>query len=234
MLNVNSIDVYHGDIQALKKVSFRAEANQIISMVGSNGAGKTTTLLTISGFHRSTSGSITFEEVRIDRLGPHEIVELGLVQVPEGRMIFYDMTAMENLEMGCYSSRARKNFQESLAEVMDLFPILNDRKNQMAGTLSGGEQQMLAIGRGLMARPKLLMLDEPSQGLAPIIVDNIFTVIKAIKERGTSIMLVEQNIFHALSISNMAYVIENGEIIMEGKGEELLGDERIKEAYLGL
>lgn len=233
MLHVNAIDVYYGDIQALKKVSLNAGENQIISMVGSNGAGKTTTLMTISGFNRSTSGSITFEELRIDRLGPHEIVELGLVQVPEGRMIFYDMTVLENLEMGCYSSRARKNFQKALKEVMELFPILDDRKNQLAGTLSGGEQQMLAIGRGLMAQPKLLMLDEPSLGLAPIIVENIFNVLETIRDRKTSILLVEQDVFHALSISNMAYVIENGEVIMEGKGEEMLRDERIKEAYLG-
>jgi len=234
MLGVNDIDVYYGDIQALKKVSLRAEENQIISMVGSNGAGKTTTLMTISGFNRTTSGTISFDELRIDRLGPHEIVELGLIHVPEGRMVFYDMTVMENLEMGCYSSRARKNSQNSLKEVMDLFPILRDRENQLAGTLSGGEQQMLAIGRGLMAQPRLLMLDEPSLGLAPLVVEMIFEVIKTIREKGTSILLVEQDVFHALSISNTAYVIENGEIVMEGRGEEILKDERIKEAYLGL
>lgn len=234
MLRVDAIDVYYGDLQALKKVSLSAGEKQIVSMVGSNGAGKTTSLMAISGFNRITSGSITFEEMRIDRLEPYKIVELGIIQIPEGRMLFSEMTVIENLEMGCYSQKARKNYRNSLKEVMELFPILSERKNQLAGTLSGGEQQMLSIGRGIMGQPKLLMLDEPSLGLAPLIVEAIFEVIKAINERGPSILLVEQNVFYALSISSMAFVIENGEIIMGGKGEEVLMDGRIREAYFGL
>jgi branched-chain amino acid transport system ATP-binding protein len=234
MLNVDAIDVYYGDLQAVKGVSFKVGKDQIISLVGSNGAGKTTTLNAISGLNRIASGSIHFGETNIGRFGSHRIVDLGIIQVPEGRMLFPEMTVLENLEMGCYSLRARKNFQNSLEEVIRLFPILTERKDQLAGTLSGGEQQMLAIGRGLMARPTVLMLDEPSLGLAPLVVQEIIEVIKTIRERGTSVLLVEQNVYHALSISDLAYILENGEVVMEGKGEELLKNEKVKKAYLGL
>jgi branched-chain amino acid transport system ATP-binding protein len=234
MLNIDAIDVYYGDLQAVKEVSFQVGKDQIVSLVGSNGAGKTTTLNAISGLHRPRSGSICFGELNIERRGSHQIVELGIIQVPEGRMLFPEMTVMENLEMGCYSLRARKNFKGSLQEVINLFPILAERKEQLAGTLSGGEQQMLAIGRGLMAQPKVLMLDEPSLGLAPLVVEEIIETIKAIRTRGTAILLVEQNVFHALSISDRAYILENGEIVMEGKGEELLKNEKVRKAYLGL
>jgi branched-chain amino acid transport system ATP-binding protein len=234
MLNIDAIGVYYGDLQAVKEVSFQVGKDQIVSLVGSNGAGKTTTLNAISGLHRPRSGSICFGELNIERRGSHQIVELGIIQVPEGRMLFPEMTVMENLEMGCYSLRARKNFKGSLQEVINLFPILAERKEQLAGTLSGGEQQMLAIGRGLMAQPKVLMLDEPSLGLAPLVVEEIIETIKAIRTRGTAILLVEQNVFHALSISDRAYILENGEIVMEGKGEELLKNEKVRKAYLGL
>jgi len=234
MLRVNAIDVSYGSLQAVRKVSFDVEKNQIVSLVGSNGAGKTTIMMAISGFNSVTSGSITFEEKPIQQLGPHEIVDLGLVLVPEGRMIFPEMTVLENLEMGSYSSRARKGMNESMVEVIKLFPILENRKKQMAGTLSGGEQQMLAIGRGLMAKPKLLMLDEPFLGLSPIVGEQIFETIEAIKGRGIPILLVEQNAVRALSSSNQACIIENGEIIMRGEGPELMKDERVKKAYLGL
>jgi branched-chain amino acid transport system ATP-binding protein len=234
MLNVDAIDVYYGDLQAVKRVSFQVGKDQIVSLVGSNGAGKTTTLNAISGLNRIASGSIHFGETNIGRYRSHQIVDLGIVQVPEGRLLFPEMTVMENLEMGCFSLRARKNFKTSLDEVIRLFPILTERQQQLAGTLSGGEQQMLAIGRGLMARPTVLMLDEPSLGLAPLVVEEIIETIKTIRARGTAILLVEQNILHALSISDRAYILENGGIVMEGKGEELLRNEEVKKAYLGL
>jgi branched-chain amino acid transport system ATP-binding protein len=234
MLNVEAIDVYYGDLQAVKGVSFQVGKDQIVSLVGSNGAGKTTTLNAISGLNRIASGSIRFGEENIGRYRSHQIVDLGIVQVPEGRLLFPEMTVMENLEMGCFSLRARKNFKTSLDEVIRLFPILTERQQQLAGTLSGGEQQMLAIGRGLMARPTVLMLDEPSLGLAPLVVEEIIETIKTIRARGTAILLVEQNILHALSISDRAYILENGGIVMEGKGEELLRNEEVKKAYLGL
>jgi branched-chain amino acid transport system ATP-binding protein len=234
MLNVEAIDVYYGDLQAVKGVSFQVGKDQIVSLVGSNGAGKTTTLNAISGLNRIASGSIHFGETNIGRCRSHQIVDLGIVQVPEGRMLFPEMTVMENLEMGCFSLRARKDFKDSLQEVIKLFPILTERQQQLAGTLSGGEQQMLAIGRGLMARPTVLMLDEPSLGLAPLVVEEIIETIKTIRTRGTAILLVEQNVFHALSISDRAYILENGRMVMEGQGEELLKNEEVKKAYLGL
>jgi branched-chain amino acid transport system ATP-binding protein len=234
MLNVEAIDVYYGDLQAVKGVSFQVGKDQIVSLVGSNGAGKTTTLNAISGLNRIASGSIHFGKTNIGRCRSHQIVDLGIVQVPEGRMLFPEMTVMENLEMGCFSLRARKDFKDSLQEVIKLFPILTERQQQLAGTLSGGEQQMLAIGRGLMARPTVLMLDEPSLGLAPLVVEEIIETIKTIRTRGTAILLVEQNVFHALSISDRAYILENGRMVMEGQGEELLKNEEVKKAYLGL
>jgi branched-chain amino acid transport system ATP-binding protein len=234
MLRINAIDIFYGKLQAVKKASFCVGTNQIVSLVGSNGAGKTTIMMTISGFNKVSSGTITFDGKSIERLGQHEIVEQGLVLVPEGRMIFPEMSVLENLQMGAYSLRAREKMTESMEDVMKLFPILKDRINQMAGQLSGGQQQMLAIGRGLMARPKLLMLDEPYLGLSPIMGEQIFETIEAIRARGIPILLVEQNAVRALSCSDNAYIIENGEIIMEGKGKELVKDERVKKAYLGL
>ena len=234
MLKVDAIDVYYGDLQAVKRVSFQVGKDQIVSLVGSNGAGKTTTLNAISGLNRIASGSIHFGDTNIGRRRSHQIVDLGIIQVPEGRLLFPEMTVMENLEMGCFSLRARKDFKNSLEEVIRLFPILTERQQQLAGTLSGGEQQMLAIGRGLMARPTVLMLDEPSLGLAPLVVEEIIETIKIIRTRGTAILLVEQNVLHALSISDRAYILENGRMVMEGQGEELLKNEEVKKAYLGL
>jgi branched-chain amino acid transport system ATP-binding protein len=234
MLEVESLSVSYGDLVAVKEASFQVDNNQVVSLVGSNGAGKTTLIRALSGLNRLTSGTVLFEGRRIDRMKPHEIVEQGLIQTPEGRWLFSEMTVRENLEMGAYSSRSRGVLKETMEEVFSLFPVLNKRENQISGTLSGGEQQMLAIGRSLMAKPKLLILDEPSLGLAPIIVEEIFKVVETIKSQNTSILLVEQNVFHSLSISEMAYVIENGKIVMSGPGPDILQDDRIKEAYLGL
>lgn len=234
MLQVDSVDTYYGDLQALFGVSLHIEEKEVISIVGSNGAGKTTTINVISGMLRCSSGKIEFLGKRIDTLPPHRIVEEGIVQIPEGRQLFPKMKVMENLVMGAYTRQARTRIKENLEMVLELFPILKERKDQPAGSLSGGEQQMLAIGRALMARPKLLMLDEPSLGLAPILVKQVFDTVKSINEFGTTILLVEQNVFNALSISDRGYVLENGRIIMEGEGKEILENEKIKETYLGI
>ena len=234
MLQVDSVDTYYADLQALFGVSLHIEEKEVISIVGSNGAGKTTTINVISGMLRCSSGKIEFLGKRIDTLPPHRIVEEGIVQIPEGRQLFPKMKVMENLVMGAYTRQARTRIKENLEMVLELFPILKERKDQLAGSLSGGEQQMLAIGRALMARPKLLMLDEPSLGLAPILVKQVFDTVKSINEFGTTILLVEQNVFNALSISDRGYVLENGRIIMEGEGKEILENEKIKETYLGI
>lgn len=234
MLQVDSVDTYYGDLQALFGVSLHIEEKEVISIVGSNGAGKTTTINVISGMLRCSSGKIEFLGKRIDMLPPHRIVEEGIVQIPEGRQLFPKMKVMENLVMGAYTRQARTRIKANLEMVLELFPILKERKDQLAGSLSGGEQQMLAIGRALMARPKLLMLDEPSLGLAPILVKQVFDTVKSINEFGTTILLVEQNVFNALSISDRGYVLENGRIIMEGEGKEILENEKIKETYLGI
>lgn len=234
MLQVDSVDTYYGDLQALFGVSLHIKEKEVISIVGSNGAGKTTTINAISGMLRCSSGKIEFLGKRIDTLPPHRIVEEGIVQIPEGRQLFPKMKVMENLLMGAYTRQARTKIKENLETVLELFPILKERKNQLAGSLSGGEQQMLAIGRALMARPKLLMLDEPSLGLAPMMVKQVFDTVKSINEFGTTILLVEQNVFNALSISDRGYVLENGRIIMEGEGKEILENEKIKETYLGI
>ena len=234
MLQVDSVDTYYGDLQALFGVSLHIEEKEVISIVGSNGAGKTTTINVISGMLRCSSGKIEFLGKRIDTLPPHRIVEEGIVQIPEGRQLFPTMNVMENLVMGAYTRQARTKIKENLETVLELFPILKERKDQLAGSLSGGEQQMLAIGRALMARPKLLMLDEPSLGLAPMMVKQVFDTVKSINEFGTTILLVEQNVFNALSISDRGYVLENGRIIMEGEGKEILENEKIKETYLGI
>jgi branched-chain amino acid transport system ATP-binding protein len=234
VLKLENVSTHYGEVQALQKVSFRVIEGQIVSIIGSNGAGKTTTLNTISGVLRCSSGTIQFLERRIEHIPPYQIVELGLVQVPEGRLLFPYMTVSENLELGAFAHKARKEFKASCEMVFELFPILEQRKYQLAGTLSGGEQQMLAIGRGLMAKPKLLMLDEPSIGLAPLIVEQVFQTIKEINQRGISILLVEQNVFQSLVIAHRACVLENGVIILEGEGKEVLKDPQVKEAYMGI
>jgi branched-chain amino acid transport system ATP-binding protein len=234
LLQVDRISVFYGDIQALNGVSLRASAKEIASLVGGNGAGKTTLLRTISGLRRPASGSILFEEKRIHELPPYRIVELGISQVPEGRRVFPRMSALENLHMGSHIKEARRRREETLDWVFRLFPILRERGGQFAGTLSGGEQQMLAIGRGLMSRPKLLILDEPSLGLAPLVVKEIFEIITAINSDGTAILLVEQNVQRSLSICHRSYVLENGVIVLEGKGKELLQNEYMMKAFLGM
>lgn len=234
LLKLNNINTYYGDLQALYDVSFQMGEKEIVSIIGSNGAGKSTTLNTISGILRPSSGTIEFRGKRIEKFPTYRIVEMGLIQVPEARLIFPYMTILENLELGAYIHTARKRIKETLEIVFNLFPILKDRKKQLAGTLSGGEQQMLAISRGMMARPKLLILDEPSLGLSPKLVDQIFDTIKKINKEGVSILLVEQNVFDSLLIANRGYVLENGRIILEGKGKELLNNEIVKKTYLGI
>ncbi len=233
MLRVENINVYYGAIHALKNVSLEVEAGSIVTLIGANGAGKTTTLKTISGILRPRTGAIFFENQDITRLPPQAIVGLGISQVPEGRRIFPSMSVLENLEMGAYLRRDKEGIKKDLEMVFARFPRLLERKKQIAGTLSGGEQQMLAIGRALMARPRLLLLDEPSMGLAPLLVREIFDIIKGINSQGTTILLVEQNAHMALSIADKAYVVETGEIVLEGPARELMESEEVKKAYLG-
>jgi branched-chain amino acid transport system ATP-binding protein len=221
-------------MQALKDISLTVKEGEIVSVIGSNAAGKSTLLNAISRIIRSKSGYIDFFGERIDGLPSHKIVGKGIVQIPEGRKIFYPMTVLENLILGSYLPVAKKLREKNLEEVLDLFPILEERKNQLAGTLSGGEQQMLAIGRGMMSNPKLLMLDEPSLGLSPLLVNQIFNVTKEINQRGTTILLVEQNVVQALSLADQAYVLENGRIVLEGPGKNLLSDKRVQTAYLAM
>ncbi|MGA2956275.1 MAG: ABC transporter ATP-binding protein [Thermodesulfobacteriota bacterium] len=234
MLKLENVITHYGDVQALQKVSFKVEEGQIVSIIGSNGSGKSTTLNTISGVLACSSGTIIFHDQRINQTPPHQIVEAGIVQVPEGRRLFPYMTVYENLKLGSFNSRGRTALRESIQEAYQYFPILAERRNQMAGTLSGGEQQMLAIGRGLMAKPKLLMLDEPSLGLAPLVVEQVFETVKKINLQKITILLVEQDVFEALALADWAYVLENGSISMEGGAEELLNNPQVKEAYLGI
>ena len=235
MLTLGQIDIYYGNIQALWKVSLAVEGGEIITIVGSNGAGKSTILRGITGLIKPRRGSITFDSRRIDALSPDEIVRRGVSMVPEGRELFPRMTVLENLELGAaYIDRAYGQTTASLEWVLALFPVLRERSKQQAGTLSGGEQQMLAIGRALMSRPKLLMLDEPSLGLAPLLVADVFRTVQQINQEGVTILLVEQNVRQSLSLAHRAYVLENGRIVMEGKGKELIADKHVKEAYLGL
>jgi branched-chain amino acid transport system ATP-binding protein len=233
MLDIVGIDVYYGAIHALKNLSLKVEQGSIVTLIGANGAGKTTTLKTISGLLRAKNGSIIFKNQDITRLAPEKIVALGISQVPEGRRVFSSMSVLENLETGAYLRRDKKAIASDLEEVFTRFPRLLERRKQMAGTLSGGEQQMLAIGRALMARPQLMLMDEPSMGLAPLLVKEIFEIIKEINSRGTTILLVEQNAHMALSIAYQAYVIETGEIVLSGSAAELMNSEEIKKAYLG-
>jgi branched-chain amino acid transport system ATP-binding protein len=234
MLIVNNLSSHYGDLQALREVSLTIDRHQIVSIIGSNGAGKTTLINAISGILPCSAGTITFEGKEVANQPPHTIVEQGIVQVPEGRLLFPHMSVLENLELGAYNSEARKILGNSLEMVFGFFPKLKDRRLQLAGTLSGGEQQMVAIGRGLMARPKLLMLDEPSLGLSPLVVKEVFEAVEKIKAEGITILLVEQNIMHSLLIADKAYVLENGKIVLSGKGKVLLEDPRVREAYLGL
>lgn len=234
MLEVEGIEVAYGEIQALWGVSLKVERGEVVALIGSNGAGKTTTLRTISGLLRPSSGSIRFEGREIIGAPTHTIVDMGISQIPEGRKLFPQMTALENLEIGCFNSRAREQRNESLEWVYQLFPVLKDKRTQAAGTLSGGEQQMVAIGRGLMARPTLLMLDEPSLGLAPLLVRELFAVLEEINRQGISVLLVEQNIREALEIAHTAYIMETGKITLMGNSGEILKNQRVKQAYLGL
>jgi branched-chain amino acid transport system ATP-binding protein len=231
-LEIDDIHVYYGTIQAVKGISLTVGEGEIVTLIGGNGAGKTTTLKTISGVRRPAPGKITFAGERIDRLAPHEIVMRGLSQAPEGRRIFPRMTVKENLEMGAYARRGG-GLAEDFERVFSLFPVLQERLSQAGGTLSGGEQQMLAIGRALMARPKLLLLDEPSMGLAPMFVERIFSIIREINGQGTPILLVEQNAQMALQTAHRGYVIETGEIVLQDVASALLGNERVRKAYLG-
>jgi branched-chain amino acid transport system ATP-binding protein len=231
MLELKDVHTYYGPIEALKGVDIKVRRGEIVSLIGNNGAGKSTTLMTISGILKPQAGEISFEDRSIRGMPPHRIVRRGISQVPEGRRIFPGLTVRENLEMGAYSSGGDKT--SSLEMVYSLFPVLKERHKQKGGTLSGGEQQMLAIGRALMSGPKLLLLDEPSLGLAPIIVVKIFRTIREINSEGVTVLLVEQNARAALKLSHRGYVLENGRVALEGRGEELLNNERVKEAYLG-
>lgn len=233
MLEVKDIDVYYGAIHALKKLSITVEQGSIVTLIGANGAGKTTTLKTISGLLRPRTGSITFKGQELTKVPPEKIVGLGISQVPEGRRVFASMSVLENLEMGAYLRTDKKAIASDMENVFARFPRLKERYKQLAGTLSGGEQQMLAIGRALMARPELLLMDEPSMGLAPLLVKEIFEIIQDINQRGTTILLVEQNANMALSIAHQAYVIETGEIVLSGSAQELMNSEEVKKAYLG-
>jgi len=233
MLEVENLNVHYGAIHALKGVSFHLEEGEIVALIGANGAGKSTTLNTISRLNKPTSGDIRYRGASIVETPPQDIVTRGIVQVPEGRRIFPKMSVVENLEMGAYIFSDRQQIEADIEMVFGKFPRLRERRKQLGGTLSGGEQQMLAIARGLMARPQLLLLDEPSMGLAPIIVEQIFDIIREINQQGTSILLVEQNAQMALSIADRGYVFETGKIVLEGDAGDLLEDPMVKEAYLG-
>jgi branched-chain amino acid transport system ATP-binding protein len=233
LLEVNDLNVYYGAIHALQGISFHVEKGEIVTLIGANGAGKSTTLNTISGLVRARGGSITFKGEEITKTPAYDIVKMGVVQVPEGRQIFAPLTVKENLDMGAFTRTDQKSIKKSLERVYQSFPRLKERLSQYGGTLSGGEQQMLAMGRGLMAEPELLLLDEPSMGLAPFLVDEIFAIIQEINSQGTSILLVEQNAQMALSIADRAYVLETGRFVLEGSAQEVADNPEVKEAYLG-
>ncbi len=232
MLEVNDINVYYGSIHAIKGVSFEVNEGEIISLIGANGAGKTTTLHTISGLLKSTTGSVSFMGQNLAHVPAHKIVSLGLAQVPEGRRVFLGMDVEENLEMGAYT-QPNSTIKDSMELVYERFPRLKERRRQVAGTLSGGEQQMLAMGRAMMSKPKLLMLDEPSMGLAPILVEEIFDIIKTLNQAGTKILLVEQNAQMALSIADRGYVLETGQVVLADDAKNLLHNDSVRKAYLG-
>ena len=233
MLKVTDLTVHYGAIEALHGISFEVNEGEIISLIGSNGAGKTTTLHALSNIVKKTRGTVMFEGLDITRLAPDSIVRTGLIQVPEGRRIFANMSVHENLELGAFTRTDRSGMKSDMEKVFTLFPRLKERIRQTGGTLSGGEQQMLAMGRALMSKPKLLLLDEPSMGLAPILVDEIFSIIKEINAEGTTILLVEQNAFKALNIAHRAYILETGSVIKTAEASSLIKDESVKKAYLG-
>lgn len=233
MLKVKGLNLYYGAIHALKDISLEVNEGEIVTLIGANGAGKTSTLRAISGLAPAKSGELTFKEKSLNKTPAYKIVSGGMAHVPEGRRVFANLTVMENLELGAYIRKDKSGIKDDFEMVFEKFPILKERVNQLSGTLSGGEQQMLAIGRALMVRPKLLLMDEPSMGLAPIVVQEIFKIIKEINKSGTTILLVEQNAHMALSIANKAYVLETGNIVMEGNPKDLLNDDSIRSAYLG-
>jgi branched-chain amino acid transport system ATP-binding protein len=234
MLKIQNLHVSYGAIKALHGISLEVNAGEVVALIGSNGAGKSTLLNTVSGLLRPVEGSIRFEDIPLEKTAPNEIVGLGVCQVPEGRRIFYSLSVLENLEMGAHLPKNKLNFKENQALVYDLFPRLKEREKQAGGTLSGGEQQMLAIGRALMSNPKLLLLDEPSLGLAPVLVEDVYKVIQDINKRaGVTLLIVEQNAFQVLNIADRGYVLETGNIVLEQKAQELLNNDEIKKAYLG-
>lgn len=234
MLTVNEIDVFYGDLQVLWDVSFDVQEKEILVLIGANGAGKSTTIKTISSLMKPRRGTIEFNGVRLDQIPAHKIIEQGIVHVPEGRRLFSEMSVEENLIMGTLCGEAKARRFETMEYVFDLFPRLRERRRQLAGTLSGGEQQMLAVGRGLMSLPVLMMFDEPSLGLAPILVQDIFSMVRRINAEGVTVLLVEQNVRQTLAMCNRAYVLENGRIVLQGSGQELMNDDHVKEAYLGI
>lgn len=233
MLEVKDLEVYYGVIQAIKGISFHVDKGEVIALIGANGAGKTTTLHTVTGLISPKNGHVMFEGKDITKVPAHKIVSMGMAHVPEGRRVFAELSVYENLKMGAYTRKDKNEIEESLKNIYKRFPRLEERKNQMAGTLSGGEQQMLAMGRALMSRPKIILMDEPSMGLSPIMVNEIFDIIRSVSESGTTVLLVEQNAKKALSIADRAYVLETGKIVLEGNAKDLLEDDSIKKAYLG-
>lgn len=233
MLEIRDLQVYYGMIQAIKGISLDVNQGEVIALIGANGAGKTTTLHTITGLLKPKAGSILFDGVDITRIAPHKIVSMGMAHVPEGRRVFSELTVLQNLRLGAYTRKDKNEIEESLAGVYKRFPRLEERKNQIAGTLSGGEQQMLAMGRALMSKPKIILMDEPSMGLSPIFVNEIFKIIQDVSADGVTVLLVEQNAKKALSIADRAYVLETGTISLEGNAQDLLNDDSIKKAYLG-
>jgi branched-chain amino acid transport system ATP-binding protein len=233
MLEIKDLEVYYGMIQAIKGVSFEVNEGEVIALIGANGAGKTTILHTVTGLLEAKSGSVTFDGKNITKVPAHKIVSMGMAHVPEGRRVFANLTVLQNLRMGAYTRKDKDEIEETLKTVYQRFPRLEERQNQLAGTLSGGEQQMLAMGRALMSHPRIILMDEPSMGLSPIFVNEIFNIIQEVSASGTTVLLVEQNAKKALSISDRAYVLETGKIVLEGDAEELLNNDSIKKAYLG-
>lgn len=233
MLEIKDIEVYYGMIQAIKGISFEVNEGEIIALIGANGAGKTTTLQTITGLISPKKGQITFEGQDITHVPAHKIVSMGMAHVPEGRRVFAQLSVLDNLKLGAFTRKSKEETEETLLRVYKRFPRLEERKNQMAGTLSGGEQQMLAMGRALMSHPKIILMDEPSMGLSPIFVNEIFDIIQEVSKSGTTVLLVEQNAKKALSIADRGYVLETGRIVLEGDAKELMNNDRVKKAYLG-